>query len=243
MAEHHLVHQNGDRLFVTSLDISNRFGRQHKDVLQAIRDIDCSEDFGRRNFTPSSYNNSQNKRQPMFEISRDGFVFLCMGFTGPQAALWKERYILAFNEMETALRNTPAPAPLPEVIRSPRLEAQMATLSSHMGELAQGIKTVLTQLDMTKKYIGLLEINQAGTRKVTGEVAREARRLKADGMNNADIGRLLRISRTSVSLIVRDKYPVAIPERPAERAVDVGAILENWIGREQTRLSLEGGAS
>ncbi|MDR2220998.1 MAG: hypothetical protein LBE24_10555 [Methylobacillus sp.] len=24
-----LIHQNGERLFVTSLDISNRFGRQH----------------------------------------------------------------------------------------------------------------------------------------------------------------------------------------------------------------------
>ena len=65
MAEQHLVHQNGDRLFVTSLDISNRFGRQHKDVLEAIRHLDCSPEFGRRNFTPSSYTNSQNKKQPL----------------------------------------------------------------------------------------------------------------------------------------------------------------------------------
>lgn len=41
---------------------------------------------------------------PMFEITRDGFVFLCMGFTGQQAAVWKERYIEAFNQMEQALR-------------------------------------------------------------------------------------------------------------------------------------------
>lgn len=105
-----LIHQNGERLFVTSLDISNRFGKQHKDVLHAIRTVDCSEEFGRRNFAPSSYNNSQNKAQPMFEITRDGFVFLCMGFTGPQAALWKERYITAFNEMEAALRTPAIPA-------------------------------------------------------------------------------------------------------------------------------------
>ncbi|MEY4593576.1 MAG: hypothetical protein RIR18_2471, partial [Pseudomonadota bacterium] len=102
-----LVHQNGERLFVTSIDISNRFGKQHKDVLRAIENLDCSLEFGQRNFAPSSYNNSQNKAQPMYEITRDGFTFLCMGFTGPQAALWKERYITAFNEMEMALRASP----------------------------------------------------------------------------------------------------------------------------------------
>lgn len=36
----------------------------------------------------------------MYEITRDGFVFLCMGFTGAAAAQWKERYINAFNQME-----------------------------------------------------------------------------------------------------------------------------------------------
>ena len=77
VSQQNLVHQNGDRLFVTSLDISNRFGRQHKDVLEAIRSLDCSPEFGRRNFTPSVYHNSQNKAQPMFELTRDGFVFLC----------------------------------------------------------------------------------------------------------------------------------------------------------------------
>lgn len=102
-----LIHQNGERLFVTSLDISNHFGKQHKVVLRAIENLDCSAEFGRRNFAPSSYNNSQNKAQPMYEITRDGFVFLCMGFTGQQAALWKERYIDAFNRMEAALRATP----------------------------------------------------------------------------------------------------------------------------------------
>lgn len=105
-----LIHQTGDRLFVTSLEISNRFGKQHKDVLRALENIECSQEFRRRNFAPSSYNNSQNKAQPMFEITRDGFVFLCMGFTGAQAALWKERYIQAFNQMEAALRaNLPSP--------------------------------------------------------------------------------------------------------------------------------------
>lgn len=103
-----LIHRNGDRLFVSSLDISNHFERQHKNVLQAIENLDCSDRFRRLNFKPSSYNNSQNKALPCYEITRDGFVFLCMGFTGAQAAIWKERYIEAFNQMETALKQLPA---------------------------------------------------------------------------------------------------------------------------------------
>lgn len=99
-----LIHQSGDKLFVTTLDISNHFGKQHKDVLEAVRSLECSQEFSRRNFTPTSYNDRQNKARPMYEITRDGFVFLCMGFTGQQAAVWKERYIEAFNQMEKALR-------------------------------------------------------------------------------------------------------------------------------------------
>jgi phage regulator Rha-like protein len=40
----------------------------------------------------------------MYRITRDGFTFLCMGFTGAEAAKWKEAYINAFNEMEAALQ-------------------------------------------------------------------------------------------------------------------------------------------
>ena len=104
-----LVHQSGDRLIVTSLEISNHFGKQHKDVLKAIGNLDCSPEFCRRNFAPTVYhrpNPSGGKPIPanMYEITRDGFTFLCMGFTGAQAAVWKERYIEAFNQMEAALR-------------------------------------------------------------------------------------------------------------------------------------------
>ncbi|OQW74841.1 MAG: hypothetical protein BVN35_09510 [Proteobacteria bacterium ST_bin11] len=104
MKQSNLVHLSGNRLVVTSLEISNRFEKRHDDVLKAIKNIECSQHFRHRNFAESSYNNRQNKSQPMYEITRDGFVFLCMGFTGQQAAHWKERYIEAFNAMEQALR-------------------------------------------------------------------------------------------------------------------------------------------
>ena len=139
-----------------------------------------------------------------------------------------------------------ADEPLPAVVRSPRLEASMARMADSVATLAAGMQTMSTQLNVTSKYIGLLELNQAGTRKVTAEVVREAKALHAEGMSMADIARILRVSRTSVSLVVRDKYPVAIPEAEAPKT-SAGEILEDWIEREQkrlvTHLTREGGAA
>lgn len=98
-----LVRLSGNRLITTSLAISNHFGKKHIHILEAIRNLDCSNEFRESNFRLSSYTSSQNKKLPLYEITRDGFVFLCMGFTGAAAAQWKEKYIAAFNAMEAEL--------------------------------------------------------------------------------------------------------------------------------------------
>ncbi|MDO4434381.1 MAG: Rha family transcriptional regulator [Alysiella sp.] len=100
-----LVHLSNNRLVTTSLEISNHFGKKHKDVLKAIHNLDCSSEFTERNFELCHKINElqNNKPQPYYEITRDGFVFLCMGFTGAAAAQWKERYINAFNQMENRI--------------------------------------------------------------------------------------------------------------------------------------------
>lgn len=90
----------GDRLITTSLAIANHFNKKHLHILRDIKRLDCSPQFRQSNFGLSYYSNSQNKQQPMYEITRDGFMFLVMGFTGRQAAIWKERYITAFNQLE-----------------------------------------------------------------------------------------------------------------------------------------------
>lgn len=98
-----IVRQRGSTLFTTSLDVAEKFGKQHKDVLRAIANLECSEEFNRRNFAPISYADEYGRKQPMYHITRDGFAFLAMGFRGKRAAVWKEKYIQAFNTMEAAL--------------------------------------------------------------------------------------------------------------------------------------------
>lgn len=39
----------------TSLDIAETFEKEHKNVLKDIRELECSEEFGRLNFEQSYY--------------------------------------------------------------------------------------------------------------------------------------------------------------------------------------------
>lgn len=97
---------NLGRPTVTSLAVATRFGKLHKNVLRDIEALECSEEFTRLNFEPSGYYDETNRYLKMYRITRDGFTFLVMGFTGAEAAKWKEAYIGAFNHLEAVLRET-----------------------------------------------------------------------------------------------------------------------------------------
>lgn len=88
---------------VTSLDVAETFGKEHKNVLRDIRELECSDDFRRLNFEQSEYMNGQNHKQPMYYMTRDGFTILVMGYTGDKAMKFKEAYIKQFNAMERVL--------------------------------------------------------------------------------------------------------------------------------------------
>lgn len=111
---------------VSSLDLAAHFGKRHDHILQAIQNLisdldrlpnfgESSEEFRLRNFTEASYINAQNKEQPCYELTRDGFTLLAMGFTGAKALQWKMAYITAFNEMESRLL-TPTTFPTDKAI-------------------------------------------------------------------------------------------------------------------------------
>lgn len=89
---------------VDSLFVAQAFDKRHDAVLRDIRELDCSENFRLHNFVESSYRNAQGKRQPSYCMTRDGFVYLAMGYRGKKAAQFKELYIRCFNEMEDFIR-------------------------------------------------------------------------------------------------------------------------------------------
>ena len=98
--EIHLSFLNGDAL-VSTVEVAAKFGKRPDDVLRAARNLkeDCPEEFGLRNFAESSYQNEQNKTQPMINLTEDGFNLLAMGFQGTEAIEWKIRFLKAFRAM------------------------------------------------------------------------------------------------------------------------------------------------
>ncbi|EFI5871657.1 TPA: peptidase [Escherichia coli] len=96
----------------SSLAVANFFSKRHDDVLKKIRILDCSPEFCARNFAETSIlvrqPNGGTRKLPCYQITRDGFAFLAMGFTGKRAARFKEAYINAFNLMEKSLSGADA---------------------------------------------------------------------------------------------------------------------------------------
>lgn len=106
----HLTIINGE-VKTTSLKVAEHFGKRHGDVIRALEGIECSKEFNQRNFALVKYTDAKGEQRPMYEMTKDGFVFLAMGFTGKQAAHWKEAYINAFNAMERQILANTLPTP------------------------------------------------------------------------------------------------------------------------------------
>ncbi|WP_025720280.1 Rha family transcriptional regulator [Paenibacillus sp. 1-18] len=98
--------ENGNTV-TDSLTVAEVFGKEHRRVMQDIRELECSEEFREHNFVPSSYKSTQGKNVAKFIISQDGFSFLAMSYTGKEAARFKEMYITEFNRMKETLNKPP----------------------------------------------------------------------------------------------------------------------------------------
>lgn len=103
--EYGLFADKNDTARVDSRYVAECFEKEHKNVIRDIRELDCSEEFRLLNFEPSYYKNQQGKKQPCYCMTRDGFVFLVMGYRGKKAAHFKEIYIRRFNEMEEHIKS------------------------------------------------------------------------------------------------------------------------------------------
>ena len=105
-----LVILNNDTPVTTSLKVAEVFGKNHRHVLDSIRDV-IKQNGGMPKigqtpmFEETTYIHEQNgQTYPMFYLNRDGFALLAMGFTGKKALAFKLKYIKAFNKMEEKLK-------------------------------------------------------------------------------------------------------------------------------------------
>lgn len=163
-----LVFIDTNRVVTDSLIVAETFGKNHKDVLRDIRNLDCSEEFSRRNFAHTPYVHEQNGQEyHKYLITQDGFTFLVMGYTGKEAARFKEMYINEFNRMREQLSNTQLGLPqnykealvalISQVEKNEVLETEKLMLQQQVREL-EPKATYLDRILQSKDTVSITQI-------------------------------------------------------------------------------------
>mgnify|MGYP000954665628 CR=1 FL=1 len=125
------------QVVVSSRQVAEKFGKEHKHVLDSVREILKAENSAVRFFQENMYKvEGNNKSYPEYLMNRDGFTLLAMGFTGKDALQWKLKYIAAFNKMEELLKEQEViPKDLPAALR----------MAAEIAEKAQALQIENTQ--------------------------------------------------------------------------------------------------
>lgn len=100
------VQVKGERIITDTLTIARVFGKRHSEVLRAIHNLDLPNEFSQRNFASAEYLDKQGKPRLMFEVTKNGFMFLVMGFNGKKADSLKVAFIEAFDYLITQANKT-----------------------------------------------------------------------------------------------------------------------------------------
>jgi len=111
-----IVFERSGVVFANSRDVAFYFEKQHKHVLRDIDGLirqgvsnfgEGAPKFGQGSYTLPETGQQQHR---CYDMTRDGFTILAMGFTGQRALRFKLAYIDAFNRMEAELRERTQPA-------------------------------------------------------------------------------------------------------------------------------------
>ena len=134
------------QLMTTSLKVAEVFGKEHSKVVRDIESISCSDNFRVANFGEATFENSKTGQfHKYYSMTKDGFVFLVMGYRGVKAAQFKESYIEAFNKMEKAIRQ---PQVLPMSVDTTVLKQLVETTQVMVAQINQMQSELIRQRDL-----------------------------------------------------------------------------------------------
>lgn len=95
---------NQNVLVTDSRRVAKHFKKLHKNVLRAYDRLDCDAEFNQLNFEPVEEADEKGELRRLIRMTKDGFMLLVMGFSGPKATEIKVAYIRAFNSMSDQLQ-------------------------------------------------------------------------------------------------------------------------------------------
>ncbi|MEC0167413.1 Rha family transcriptional regulator [Paenibacillus graminis] len=148
------VYIENEQPMTDSRTIADKFGKRHSDVLRSIKSLECSAEFTARNFALSDYKDSTGRKNPFYKMTRDGFVFLITGFTGREAAKFKEEFIAAFNTMDAALREQRQSSADQVLLNEETVTALEARVKEMEHQLEQNVTLKLEQQRKLQAAVG-----------------------------------------------------------------------------------------
>ena len=114
-----------------SREVAEMVGKEHKNLMRDVRSY--ADELGQLKIEPSdffkenTYQNSQNKTMPCYDITKKGCEFIAHKLTGIKGTEFTARYINRFHEME-----------------SPKMQLPP---SEHPGEVANLLKILANRMD------------------------------------------------------------------------------------------------
>ena len=169
----------------TSLIVAEVFNKQNKHVLESIANLSCSKEFKESNFRLCLRTiklDVGQSRQRYYEITKDGFSFLVMGYTGSKASRFKEMFIKEFNKREAMLKNDDYILNRAMGILSDRVRALESTLDKNKVIIADQSYAIVKQLPKVNYHDRVLQSKSGFT---TTTIAKEL------GMSAIKLNRIL----------------------------------------------------
>ncbi|MDQ0417572.1 Rha family phage regulatory protein [Croceifilum oryzae] len=105
MYNNQIVFVEDNQMVTDSLTVAEVFGKRHDNVVRDIQALDCSKEFSLLNFEEREDTYHINNRRTLYHLTKDGLMFLVMGYRGSKVAKMKERYIQEFNRMEQYIKS------------------------------------------------------------------------------------------------------------------------------------------
>lgn len=105
MSKEIIISDHNGEPVVDSVQIAKDFKKIHRDVVRTIKNLIAQNCALKKWFFESTYVTERGRHYKSYEMTKNGFALLAMGFTGEKALSFKIAYINAFDKMEKALTN------------------------------------------------------------------------------------------------------------------------------------------
>lgn len=161
--------ENGQPV-VSSKKIADNFGKRHSHVVEAIENkiksltTENSEVEISKLFIPTTFNHNGNDYKE-YLLTRDGFTFIVMGFTGAKADSWKLKYIEAFNKIEQYIKEKQKPKCIEDVLIQSLQEMkdvkyQLETVKKESKETKEEVQAIRDVITINPKEAWRKETNR-----------------------------------------------------------------------------------